>query len=178
MADVRRGELVNRNTNPHVGAGRFPRPHAGEDRGCGAGMIAGAIGTGEPVAVGQPADDLNVAPKRGQRFERTGEPVIRPFPRAAPVFEVDAVGHVHKSHPSRPGRTAPRCDADPLMAERFQHRQPDRNAEAPEGSPLQKPSTPHHSGRNQRTGISSHGVPLTTAGGGTAAVGIGPGRRI
>ena len=178
MADVRRGELVNRNTNPNVGTGGFARPHAGEDRGCGAGVITSAIGTGEPIAVGQPADNLNVAAEGGQRFERAGEPVIRSLALAAPVFKVDAVGNIHKSHPSRPGRTAPRQGAALLMPERFQDRQPDRHAEAPEGSPLQKPTPTHHSGRNKRTGILSHGVPSIIGGVGTAAAGSGPGRRI
>src|SRR5207245_5414246 len=94
FADLFGGNLVHGNTGLDVRAFRFAGLAAGEKRGRGAGVVAGAVAGGAGLVVRETADDLEIVLEWRQRLEDVWNLVIRNHTHRGEVFHVRHLPYV------------------------------------------------------------------------------------
>ena len=99
MSDLERGDLVDRDTGPDVGAVGLERVRPGEEAGQRSGVVAPLVPHRRRVLLGQSAQDEQFSAERFQRLERRGQAEPRAGLRGRPVGHVHAVGDVEEGHP-------------------------------------------------------------------------------
>ena len=99
VADAGGGDLVDRDAGADVGAVGLARLAAGQERGQGAGVVAGAVAVG-PGLVGRQAgeDEQVVLDRRRAARGSRGSSTVGALGLRRPVGHVDAVGDVEEGH--------------------------------------------------------------------------------
>ena len=101
MADVPRGELVDRHAGLNIRAGRLANANAGQKAAAGAGVVAGTVGAGRGVFVVQPAEDLQPVLQLGERRQRAVQLEFLVLALGPPSVLNCAVRKIDKRHPQR-----------------------------------------------------------------------------
>src|SRR6185436_9133660 len=73
MADAFGGSLIDALTDADIGAGGFDGVSAGEERGAGAGVVAGAVAFGEAVFLGEAGEERDLGFELGEGLHRGAE---------------------------------------------------------------------------------------------------------
>ena len=140
MADLPGGDLVDRDAQVQPGAERLPRVAAGEERGAGAGVVAGAVAPVVGGVVRQVGDDLKLVSHVGRGLKRFVQLVVAALALGQPALVVRTVGKRDEAHPQRHAaggrrqsvQAAGAAARDERSDERFERRQRDADAQAAE----------------------------------------------